>query len=100
MAPGTPPGRVRNKLARLLIRGDAVDRAVRTLSGGERFRVALARPLLADPPPQLLILDEPTNNLDTQTVDQLVAPCAVTATPCSWSATTTRSSTGSTSPPG
>lgn len=72
VAPGTPPGQVRNKLARFLIRGDAVDRAVRTLSGGERFRVALARLLLADPPPQLLILDEPTNNLDTQTVDQLV----------------------------
>jgi ATPase subunit of ABC transporter with duplicated ATPase domains len=64
---------LRNRLARFLIRGDAVARAVGTLSGGERFRVALARLMLADPPPQLLVFDEPTNNLDLDTVDQFVA---------------------------
>jgi ATPase subunit of ABC transporter with duplicated ATPase domains len=63
---------LRNRLARFLIRGDAVARAVGTLSGGERFRVALARLMLADPPPQLLVFDEPTNNLDLDTVDQFV----------------------------
>jgi ATPase subunit of ABC transporter with duplicated ATPase domains len=71
-APAAPPLVVRNRLARFLLRGGTVERAVGTLSGGERFRVALARLLLADPPPQLLVLDEPTNNLDLQSVDQLV----------------------------
>lgn len=42
------------------------------LSGGERFRVALACVLLADPSPQLVVLDEPTNSLDIDSVDQLV----------------------------
>jgi ATPase subunit of ABC transporter with duplicated ATPase domains len=72
VAPRVPVAELRNRLARFLIRGDAATRPVSTLSGGERFRVALARLLLADPPPQLLVLDEPTNNLDLDTVDRLV----------------------------
>ena len=75
-APAVPVAELRNRLARFLIRGAAVDRPVSTLSGGERFRVALARLLLADPPPQLIVLDEPTNNLDLDTVDQLVEALA------------------------
>ncbi|WP_159599029.1 ABC-F family ATP-binding cassette domain-containing protein [Agromyces humi] len=71
VAPGVTPGAIRNQLARLLLRGDTVDRPVSTLSGGERFRVALARLLLAEPPAQLLILDEPTNNLDIASVEHL-----------------------------
>ena len=72
-APAVPLAELRNRLARLLIRGTMVDRPVGSLSGGERFRVALARLLLADPPPELLVLDEPTNDLDIASVDQLVA---------------------------
>ncbi|MDR6986498.1 ATPase subunit of ABC transporter with duplicated ATPase domains [Paenarthrobacter nitroguajacolicus] len=71
-APRVPVGEIRNQLARFLLRGDSVYRPVGTLSGGERFRVSLAKLLFADPPPQVLILDEPTNNLDIQSVDQLV----------------------------
>ncbi|MDR6866668.1 ATPase subunit of ABC transporter with duplicated ATPase domains [Microbacterium resistens] len=71
-APAVPEKELRNRLARFLIRGATVDRTVASLSGGERFRVALATLLLSDPAPHLVVLDEPTNNLDLDTVDQLV----------------------------
>ncbi|GAA1416297.1 putative ABC transporter ATP-binding protein [Glutamicibacter uratoxydans] len=70
-APEVPAGTIRNTLARLLLRGPSVDRPLSSLSGGERFRVYLACLLVADPPNQLLILDEPTNNLDIDSVRQL-----------------------------
>lgn len=72
-APDATDNRIRARLARFLFRGARADRAAGTLSGGERFRAALASLLLADPAPQLLMLDEPTNNLDMASVRRLTA---------------------------
>lgn len=72
VAPGASSGTIRNRPAGLLLRDAAVNRPVSALSGGERFRVCLARLLFADPPSQLLLLDELTNNLDTTSIEQLV----------------------------
>ncbi|MEU6353321.1 ABC-F family ATP-binding cassette domain-containing protein [Streptomyces sp. NPDC047072] len=70
-APGATNNRVRARLARFLFRGARADQRAATLSGGERFRAALAALMLAEPAPQLLMLDEPTNNLDMASVRQL-----------------------------
>ncbi|AMW14163.1 ABC transporter [Streptomyces qaidamensis] len=70
-APGATNNRVRARLARFLFRGARADQKAATLSGGERFRAALAALMLAEPAPQLLMLDEPTNNLDMASVRQL-----------------------------
>ncbi|MFE4051157.1 ABC-F family ATP-binding cassette domain-containing protein [Streptomyces sp. YIM B13518] len=70
-APDATNNRVRARLARFLFRGARADQKAETLSGGERFRAALAALMLAEPAPQLLMLDEPTNNLDMASVRQL-----------------------------
>ncbi len=52
----------RSMLARLLLRGDDVEKPISTLSGGQRARVALSLLLLKET--NVLVLDEPTNYLD------------------------------------
>lgn len=72
VAPDVSLQDIRDQLGRFQFRGVAADAPVARLSGGERFRAALACVLLARPAPQLLILDEPTNNLDFESQAQLI----------------------------
>ncbi|MEV0039671.1 ABC-F family ATP-binding cassette domain-containing protein [Streptomyces sp. NPDC050804] len=73
LAPAATNNLIRARLARFLFRGARADQPAGTLSGGERFRASLAALLLAEPAPQLLMLDEPTNNLDLASVRRLTA---------------------------
>ena len=68
--PGTTNNQCRAALARFRFRADAADRITGTLSGGQMLRAGLACVLGAPAPPQLLILDEPGNHLD---IDSLTA---------------------------
>ena len=72
-APGATDNAIRARLARFLFKGARAERPAGTLSGGERFRATLAALLLAEPAPRLLMLDEPTNNLDMASVSALKA---------------------------
>lgn len=61
-------GDLRNHLAKLLFFGTGAFQKVHSLSGGERLRAALACGLLSKMKPELIIFDEPTNNLDLQNI--------------------------------
>ncbi len=69
VATGEIRTKIRAILGAFLFSGDAVDKKVRVLSGGERARLALAMLLLSES--HVLILDEPTNHLDMSAKDIL-----------------------------
>ena len=63
-------GALRSLAGAFQFTGDDVEKRIRSLSGGEKSRLAMAR-MLYDPP-NFLVLDEPTNHLDLATKEMLV----------------------------
>ncbi|MBA9076450.1 MULTISPECIES: ABC-F family ATP-binding cassette domain-containing protein [Rufibacter] len=61
--------KIKDILGAFMFSGDAIDKKVKMLSGGEKTRLAMIKLLLQ--PVNLLILDEPTNHLDIKTKDIL-----------------------------
>ncbi|MEO7307537.1 MAG: ABC-F family ATP-binding cassette domain-containing protein [Ferruginibacter sp.] len=61
---------LRSLLGAFLFSGEAVEKKIKVLSGGEKARVALAKTIASKA--NFLILDEPTNHLDIHSVDLLV----------------------------
>lgn len=68
--PGESVGAIRSLAGAFQFSGDDVDKKIRSLSGGEKSRLAMARMLFY--PPNFLVLDEPTNHLDLATKEMLV----------------------------
>jgi len=61
---------LRSLLGCFLVSGDAVDKKIKVLSGGEKARVALAKTIVSKA--NFLMLDEPTNHLDIHSVELLI----------------------------
>lgn len=71
--PEAPENACRSTLASFLFRADAALRRVGSLSGGQMLRAGLACVLGGPQPPQLLILDEPSNHLDIDSIEAIEA---------------------------
>lgn len=71
MFSGAEEDEIRRWLAKFLFPQEDVFRKIGELSGGERIRAALGCILAGETPPQLIILDEPTNNLDIDSIEQI-----------------------------
>lgn len=69
IAVGDIRAKIKDILGAFMFSGDAIDKKVKMLSGGEKTRLAMIKLLLQ--PVNLLILDEPTNHLDIKTKDIL-----------------------------
>ena len=67
-------GVLRNLAGAFQFSGDEIDKKIRSLSGGEKTRLVIARMLLD--PPNFLVLDEPTNHLDLATKEMLLESLA------------------------
>jgi ATPase subunit of ABC transporter with duplicated ATPase domains len=67
-------GALRSLAGAFQFSGDDTDKKIRTLSGGEKTRLVMARMLLH--PPNFLVLDEPTNHLDLATKEMLLEALA------------------------
>jgi ATP-binding cassette subfamily F protein 3 len=68
---GTPTQRILNLAGAMLFRGAAVEKKIKVLSGGERARLCLSGLLLGGY--NVLVLDEPGNHLDVETVEALAS---------------------------
>jgi ATPase subunit of ABC transporter with duplicated ATPase domains len=67
-------GALRSLAGAFQFSGDEIDKKIRSLSGGEKTRLVMARMLLN--PPNFLVLDEPTNHLDLATKEMLLESLA------------------------
>jgi len=71
-APDRSEHEIRLLLARFLFDAVAIEKPVDVLSGGERMRAGLVCLLCRDQAPDLLMLDEPANNLDLDSIEEMI----------------------------